>query len=167
MASASSGSPAKMSRMNIGRRNVNGDGFRHGIEQGEKHGATRLQRGRIAPVRPVPLAPGAEKAGLHAENHVAILPADLADLPDVPEDSVHVLRVGAVIPAREAIREPDDHLQPVLTNRRECPPKFVELLRAEIQLLESLQVDLDSSSKVIPRSRRPSSRPIRLLMRDA
>ena len=51
--------------------------------------------------------------------------------------------IGAVVPAGEPVREADDRLQAVLPGRRERLPDFVELLRAEIALLEGLQVDLD------------------------
>ena len=41
----------------------------------------------------------------------------------------------------------DDRLQAVLPDRREGSPDFVELLRAEIPLLEGLQVDLDQQQR--------------------
>ena len=91
----------------------------------------------------MPLAPGAEESRLHAEKHVAILLEHLPELADVSEDAVHVLRIGAVVPAGEPVREADDRLQAVLPDRREGSPDFVELLLAEIPLLERLQVDLD------------------------
>ena len=122
---------------------MHGDWFRHGVEQPEEHRAACLQRGRVAPVRPVPLSPGAEKSRLYAVKHIAILQEHLPELADVSEDAVHVLRIGAVVPAGEPVRETDDRLQPVPPNRRECLLYFLKLLRGEISLLECFQVDLD------------------------
>ena len=145
---------------------MHGDGLWHGIEQPEEHRATCLQRGRVAPIRPVPLAPGTEKSRLYAVKHITIIQEHLPELADVSEDAVHVLRIGAVVPAGEPVSEADDRLQAVLANCRECLLYFIELLLAEISLLECLQVDLDQHQGN-PAPRRPSSRPMRWLMRGA
>ncbi len=78
-----------------------------------------------------------------AVKHITILQEHLPELADVSEDAVHVLRIGAVVPAGEPVSEADDRLQAVLPNRRECLLDFIELLLGEISLLECLQVDLD------------------------
>jgi hypothetical protein len=109
----------------------------------EEHRSACLQRGRVTPIRPVPLAPGAEESRLHAEKDVAILLEYRPELSNVAEDAVHVLRIGAIVPAGEPVREPDDRLQAVLPGRREGSPDFIELLRGEIAFLEGLQVDFD------------------------
>ena len=108
-----------MSRMNIGRRTctVTGPGTASSSAKSTERRA--CSDGRVAPVRPVPLAPGAEKSRLHAEEHIAILQEHLPELADVCEDAAHVLGIGAVVPAGKPVREADDCLQAVLPSRRE------------------------------------------------
>jgi hypothetical protein len=68
----------------------------------------------------------------------------------VSEDAVHVLRIGAVVPTGEPVREADDRLQAVLPDRRERSPEFVELLLADIPLLEGLQIGFDQHQRDPP-----------------
>ena len=145
---------------------MHGDWFRHGVEQSEEHRSGRLQRRWVPPIRPAPLAPGSEESRLHSEKDVSILLEYRPELSNVAEDAVHILRIGAIVPAGEPVGKPNDRLQAVLPGRREGSPDFIKLLRREIAFLEGLQVDFDQQ-KGDPGRRNPSIRPRRWLMRRA